>query len=160
MLVLLEIKLNLKDSCTWTHFFVYHNSGLRKANMRALRTQRVDRLEPGGLQSTGRPVMLRACWTVVWWTQSHRVVLAMSRCDCELRVWARTSFPTAADPVKSNQNAACLCPNQTKPFHQHYPPPHSTKVVFGVWSLVSVYSAESLASWCVTCDVLRRGLPL
>ena len=116
MLVLLEIKLNLKDSCTWTHFFVYHNSGLRKANMRALRTQRVDRLEPGGLQSTGRPVMLRACWTVVWWTQSHRVVLAMSRCDCELRVWARTSFPTAADPVKSNQNAACLCPNQTKPF--------------------------------------------
>ena len=160
MLVLLEIKLNLKDSCTWTHFFVYHNSGLRKANMRALRTQRVDRLEPGGLQSTGRPVMLRACWTVVWWTQSHRVVLAMSRCDCELRVWARTSFPTAADPVKSNQNAACLCPNQTKPFHQHSPPPRSTKVVFGVWSLVSVYSAESLASWCVTCDVLRRGLPL
>lgn len=159
--MLLERKLNFKDSCTWTRIFIYHNSGLHKANMRALRTQRVDRLEPGGLQSTGRPVMLQACWTVMSWTQSQRVALAMSHCDCELPVWAQTSSPTAADPVKSNQNAACLCPNQTKPFHRHYPPLlHSTKVVLGVWSLVSVYSAESLASWCVTCDVLRCGLPL
>lgn len=36
-------------------------SGLQKPNMRALHTQRVDQLKPGGLGSIQRPVMLHAC---------------------------------------------------------------------------------------------------
>lgn len=58
-----------------------------------------------------------------------------------------------------------LYPNPTRVSPALSPPPplYQCLCVVGVcveWSLVSVYSGESLASWHVTCDVLRCGLPL